>query len=235
MKIGKRINLICFGLYFIISFASSNSLENYWQQDVNYEMEITLHDSIRQISGTTVIRYKNNSPDSLSELYMHLYPNAFQIGTTKYREYIGNAGRRQRAKYFKDRLEGFSSKIDIHDFSVATQQDNQSWIYKNPILSDYKIDDTILEAKLARKIAPNQYARIDIKWTHHIGEMVERAGYYEGQYNMAQWYPKMVVYDENGWHADVFHAEGEFYGEFYHDFYDEIYEDGYYYYDEFYR
>jgi len=145
---------------------------------------------------------------------MHLYPNAFQLESVKYREYIGNAGRESRAKYFKDRLDGFTSKIDVHDFSVALPKEGASWIHKIPILDEYKIDDTILEAKLLKKIAPGKTVRIDLNWTHHVGEMVERAGYYEGQYNMAQWYPKMVVYDEDGWNADVFHAEGEFYGEF---------------------
>ena len=82
------------------------------------------------------------------------------------------------------------------------------------VVDSFNIDDTILEAVLQKKIGPGDVVRIDLNWTHHVGEMVERAGYYKGQYNMAQWYPKMVVYDEEGWHADVFHAEGEFYGEF---------------------
>ena len=159
-------------------------------------MEITLHDSIRQLTGTTVIKYTNYSPDSLDRIYMHLYPNAFQLGSVKYREYIGYAGRLSRAKYFKDRLKGFTSKIDVHDFSVALPKEGASWIHKIPILDEYKIDDTILEAKLLEKIAPGQTVRIDLHWTHHVGKMVERAGYYAGQYNMAQWYPKMVVYDE---------------------------------------
>ena len=177
-------------------------------------MDITLHDSIQQITGKTIIRYRNNSPDSLDQIYMHLYPNAFQVGSVKYREYVGNSGRASRAKYFKDRLEGFTSKIDIHEFSVALPKDGSSWIHKTPILDEYKIDDTILKAKLFEKIPPGKTVRIDIDWTHHVGEMLERAGIYEDQYNMAQWYPKLVVYDQDGWHPDVFHAEGEFYGEF---------------------
>ena len=186
----------------------------YWQQKADYEMEITLHDSIKQITGTTILKYTNNSPDSLDRIYLHLYPNAFQVGSVKYREYVGNAGRVSRAKYFKDQLDGFTSKIDIHDLSIALPKQGQSWIHKTPILSNYKIDDTILEAHLLKHIAPGETARIDLRWTHHVGEMVERAGLFEGQYNMAQWYPKIAVYDENGWHSDVFHAEGEFYGEF---------------------
>ena len=66
----------------------SDPLDHYWQQKADYEMDITLHDSIRQLSGKTIIKYTNNSPDSLDRLYMHLYPNAFQIGSVKYREYI---------------------------------------------------------------------------------------------------------------------------------------------------
>jgi len=198
----------------IFTFLFADPIDYYWQQKVDYDMEITLHDSLRQISGKTIIRYTNNSPDSLDRFYMHLYPNAFQIGSVKYREYIGYAGRPSRAKYFKDKLEGFTSKIDIHQFSVALPEDGLSWIHKIPILDEFKIDDTILEAKLLQKIPPGKTFRIDLDWTHHVGEMVERAGYYQGQYNMAQWYPKMVVYDEKGWHPIVFHAEGEFYGEF---------------------
>ena len=177
-------------------------------------MEITLLDSVRQITGKTMIKYTNNSPDSLDRIYMHLYPNAFQKGSVKYREYIGHAGRISRAKYFKDGLEAHLSKIDIHEFSVALPKEGSSWIHKDPILDEFKVDDTILEAKFLKKVAPGQTIRIDLDWTHHVGEMVERAGYYAGQYNMAQWYPKMVVYDQTGWHADVFHAQGEFYGEF---------------------
>ena len=178
----------------------------YWHQDVDYVMEITLLDSVRQLSGKTRITYTNQSPDTLTEVYMHLYPNAFQIGSVKYREYLGNYGRGSRAKIFKDQLDGYESRIDVHSFSVSRQKEN--------VLSEYNIDDTILKADLSRPLAPGEKMRIDIKWTHHVGEQVERAGYVSGQYNMAQWYPKMVVYDENGWHPDPFHAEGEFYGEF---------------------
>jgi len=198
----------------LFSILYADPIDGYWQQKVDYDMEITLVDTLQQLTGFTTIKYTNNSPDSLDRIYMHLYPNAFQLESVKYREYIGNAGRESRAKYFKDRLDGFTSKIDVHDFSVALPKEGASWIHKIPILDEYKIDDTILEAKLLKKIAPGKTVRIDLNWTHHVGEMVERAGYYEGQYNMAQWYPKMVVYDEDGWNADVFHAEGEFYGEF---------------------
>ncbi|MFL2982960.1 MAG: M1 family metallopeptidase [Candidatus Neomarinimicrobiota bacterium] len=177
-------------------------------------MEIILYDSVRQITGNSIIKYTNNSPDSIDRIYMHLYPNAFQLGSVKYREYRGNSGRGSRAKYFKNKLDGFASKIDVHDLSISVPKEGSSWIHKIPILNEYKIDDTILDARLNRMIGPGEIIRIDLNWTHHVGEMVERAGYYEGQYNMAQWYPKLAVYDQDGWHADVFHAEGEFYGEF---------------------
>ena len=210
----RTIRLIVSYSVCLFSTLYADPIDGYWQQKVDYNMEITLVDTSQQLTGFTTIKYTNNSPDSLDRIYMHLYPNAFQLESVKYREYIGNAGRESRAKYFKDRLDGFTSKIDVHDFSVALPKEGASWIHKIQILDEYKIDDTILEAKLLKKIAPGQTVRVDLNWTHHVGEMVERGGYYEGQYNMAQWYPKMVVYDEDGWNADVFHAEGEFYGEF---------------------
>ncbi len=202
-----RFIKILIGIYIsLIFFLNADPLDTYWQQQVDYDMDIKLVDSLQQITGFTTIRYTNNSPDSLDKIYMHLYPNAFQVESVKYREYVGNAGRASRAKYFKDKLEEFTSKIEIHNFNIAQK--------KNPILKEYSIDDTILKATLLKKLAPGETMRIDLEWTHHVGEMIERAGIYKGQYNMAQWYPKLAVFDQDGWHADVFHAEGEFYGEF---------------------
>ena len=129
----------------------------YWHQSVDYEMKVSLLDSVQQLSGETTITYTNQSPDTLTEVYMHLYPNAFQIGSVKYREYLGNYGRGSRAKIFKDELEGYQSRIEIHSFRISRQKEN--------MLSEYNIDDTILKADLSRSLAPGEKMRIDIKWT----------------------------------------------------------------------
>ena len=196
------------------NFINANDIDNYWQQNVDYKMKVSLIDSIRQLTGTSIIKYTNNSPDSLDRIYMHLYPNAFQNNSVKYREYLDSYGRKSRAKDIRESLNSFISKIEIHNLSISLPQEGLSWIHKKSILNSFDIEDTILEINLSHKIGPGETSRIDLSWTHHVGEMVERAGFHKGQYNMAQWYPKIAVYDHNGWNADFFHAEGEFYGEF---------------------
>ena len=107
IKSKSNHSLASFSLYFLIASSTSlaDPLDHYWQQRVDYEMSITLLDSVRQLTGNSIIKYTNQSPDSLDRIYMHLYPNAFQKGSVKYREYLGNAGRGYSAKYFKDELE----------------------------------------------------------------------------------------------------------------------------------
>ena len=83
-------------LLFSFNFADND----YWQQSVNYKMDVILVDSVRQLACSSTITYKNNSPDKLSNIYMHLYPNAFQLGSVKSRDYINGYGSRSRASYF---------------------------------------------------------------------------------------------------------------------------------------
>ncbi|MDP6339504.1 MAG: M1 family metallopeptidase [Candidatus Marinimicrobia bacterium] len=178
----------------------------YWQQYVHYQMDVKLDTAAHTISGHSNIKYINHSPDTLNHIYFNLYANAFQEGTVKHREYMAQLGRASRIAKFMKGMEKYFSNYDISNFSIGKDG--------NVISDTFRIDDTILSAELSRALAPGDSLVINLDWVHHVGEFSERAGRIGAQYNFAQWYPRMVVYDENGWFNEPFHAEGEFYGEF---------------------
>jgi hypothetical protein len=198
--------LIWIGLNLSVGALVAGSAEAYWQQAVNYTMHVRLNPEEHQVIGRSRIIYHNQSPDTLDRVYLHLYPRAFRKGSVKYREFSQNFGRLGRARGFMKGLETLWHEFSVDSFRVEYGEDWQT--------SRYKIVDTILESRFPTGLPPGDSIVIEIAWTHTVGEQFERAGYVGEQYNMAQWYPKLVVYDEAGWHPDPFHAEGEFYGEF---------------------
>lgn len=179
--------------------------QGYWQQSLHYKMAITLDPDAARVDGHEEIVYANNSPDTLREIYLNLYPRAFRKGSVKDQEFKRQLGALGRTRTF---LEG---KEDVyHDYELIHVEVRQGDISGNT----YKIDDTILSISLPRSLAPLDTVVLVIDWTHINGEMFERAGKIGDHFNMAQWYPKPMVYDEQGWNINPFHAEGEFYGEF---------------------
>ena len=144
-------------------FLCGNTTESYWQQRVDYEMEIILDEISRSLHGTSVIDYYNNSPDTLNQVFIHLYPNAFQPGSVKFREYnTGRFGRDSRRQFFKNWKNEYNAEIKIDECFVSQG---------NRLLSNtFKIEDTILELPLREPILPKTKAQISIKWTHMIGQ-----------------------------------------------------------------
>jgi len=179
---------------------------DYWQQSLHYTMEISLIPEDTLVTGKSVITYINNSPDTLTKMYLNIYPNAFQIGSVKHQEFLRKYGALGRAIGFTKGLEKYLHRFTIVKFEIV-MDDGQS-------TNKYNLDDTILESNLPHGLPNGDSLKIIVHWRHKNGEMFERAGRIENQYNMAQWYPKPVVFDQEGWQVNPFHAEGEFYGEF---------------------
>jgi hypothetical protein len=149
------------------------------------------------LTGSETIRYTNNSPDTLKVFYIHLYPNAFKEKDSQLvRDY--RPGTWRFLMGLKEENRGW---IDIDSFKVGGVE------------TQFEVDGTILSGSFSRPLRPGATIDFEIVFTEKIRKRIGRAGYVGRRYDLAQWYPKMVVYDERGWHADQFRI-GEFYGEF---------------------
>ncbi|MDB2479515.1 hypothetical protein N9W67_01370, partial [Crocinitomicaceae bacterium] len=93
-------------LSFLFSFTIfSLSAQNYWQQEVNYKIDVELNDTSNTLIGAEEFEYINNSPDTLSFLYIHLWPNAYKNGETALAKQQYQNGK-QVLKYGADSIRG---------------------------------------------------------------------------------------------------------------------------------
>ncbi|MEE9161791.1 MAG: M1 family metallopeptidase, partial [Candidatus Neomarinimicrobiota bacterium] len=173
--------------------------QDYWQQAVHYVMKVRLDPELHQVSGSSNIVYTNHSPDSLRMFYLILYPNAFQVGSVKHRE--------SQQVYGTGNISADNpSGIDVTQLTLTGPS--------GAATSDFKVEDTILAIRLPEPLASGGQVSLAMDWVHTVREHNGRAGWRGDQYDLAQWYPKVVVYDERGWNNEPFHRIGEFYGEF---------------------
>ncbi len=180
-------------LIFLLIFGSG--FGQYWQQWVEYDMDIILDTEKKILTGTSDLIYVNHSPDTLHQMLMHLYHNAFNEGT-------------------------IAQEVWEYDYNESIDMD-KGWtgikVAKATVDSvelDFTIrDDTILDIQLKNDLAPGDTLQFHLDWKSIIHPHIDRSGWKAQQFDFAQWYPKFVVYDENGWHDDPFGDWGEFYGE----------------------
>lgn len=189
--------------------------KNYWQQHVDYKMDVNLDVKSFQYKGNQELVYTNNSPDTLKKVFFHLYNNAFQPGSEMdARLQSINDPDKRMVKTFKS---GASEKKESR---ISTLKPDQIGYLK---INNFKQDGasakaktvgTILEVELAKPILPGAKTTFSLDFDGQVPEQIRRSGRNSSEgvaLSMTQWYPKLAEYDFEGWHADPYIGR-EFHG-----------------------
>ncbi len=174
-----------------------------WQQHVQYKMNIDFDVKKHQFNGNQIIKYTNNSPDTLYRVFYHLYFNAFQPGSMMdvRSRTISDPDPRVGDRIFNLNQD----EIGYHKIS-SLKQDGLPLIFE--------MVETILEVKLAKPILPGKSSTFEMVFSSQVPIQIRRSGRNNSEgidYSMAQWYPKLCEYDYQGWHANPYIGR-EFYG-----------------------
>jgi hypothetical protein len=173
----------------------------YWQQEVQYQIRAGLHESSGTLSGHEIITYINGSPDVLTEFYLHLYLNAFRPGS-RWAD--------------RDSVEGRRRFNDLADPDYAFERISRSSINGVQVTPSYPYapDSTIVRFDLPSALSPGETIEVVVDWEARPSTVPRRQGRRGRRFDFAQWYPRVVTYDRDGWQDHPLYPAGEFYGEF---------------------
>ncbi len=194
----------------------------YWQQRADYKLRVTLDEASRAISGAGTVTYHNNSPDTLSYLWVQLDQNMFRsdsdnrkITTLPSRsawQARGNDGVKFDALRFTLEAGKFAGGIDIQS---VTGSDGRALAHT--------INKTMMRIDLPQPLKPGAKVSFNVAWRFNIPEMNvlgRRMGFERFKdgndiYEIAQWFPRMAAYyDAAGWQNAQYLGDGEFTLEF---------------------
>jgi len=198
----KHTSYIIAFLMGLNSLHSQNNFE-YWQQHVDYTMDVKMDVNTFNYEGTQKLIYTNNSPDNLERVFYHLFYNAFQPGSEMDVRSMTIADADTRVG---DRI----SKLQKEDFGFL----NVVSLTQNKIPLKYTTAGTVLEVQLNEPIKSGESAIFEMRFEGQVPPVIRRAGKNSQEgvaLSMAQWYPKMAEYDFEGWHADPYIGR-EFHG-----------------------
>jgi len=169
----------------------------YWQQRADYAIQATLDTANGgAVSGAVTIRYTNNSPDTLRFLWVQLDQNLYRPGSKGSSLFPADS---------RWGVRGFRGGYDLADVAVDGR----------PVQP--RVDDTMMRLDLARPLAPRGgRATVSMRFRFAVPEHgSDRMGRDSALFEIAQWYPRMAVYDDvRGWNTDPYLGQGEFYLEY---------------------
>ncbi|RRA99131.1 M1 family metallopeptidase [Larkinella rosea] len=190
----------------------------------NYQIDVQLNTETKRLEGKETLVWENPSNDVIRELQFHLYLNAFRNDQSTF---MRESGGQLRGDFIdRDNPESYG-QIDILSIKTragpANAAENLTGNYRFFQPDDANADDrTVIRVPLSQPLAPGQRLTLDISFQAKLPQIFARTGYSRDFFLVAQWFPKIGVYEPAGtryatvgqWNCHQFHAHSEFYADY---------------------
>ncbi len=186
----------------------------YWQQRVDYEIECALDENMRRLTGKERITYHNQSPSTLSYLWLQLDENEHSTESRKHHQE-------------SNKISAIMSEQSLRMLEPWRELGK----YGHQILSiknangepmTYMLHETMLRLDLPKPLKPGEQFEFEVEWYYNLIDRIHSASWGRGGYEyfekdgndlytIVQWYPRLCVYnDATGWQNKQFVGRGEF-------------------------
>ncbi len=165
----------------------------YWTNTASYEIDVTLSPETRTLRGSQTITYENNSPDDLRQLYVHLRQNLHREGTIRNRKVEVTGGMQV-------------SGVSVQGKPLIEQPGRGA--------AGYRVDATVMRIDLPEPLAAGESVELEMQWSFVVPRNAPRMGTEADNdvFYLGYWYPQMAVYNDlEGWRAEPYQGNGEFY------------------------
>ena len=168
----------------------------YWQNHADYDIKTSLDTTSKTLTGSLKLRYANNSPDTLRFIWLQLEQNAFKDKS------LNSFIFPQESRFGARGFEG-GDVVDRLEQTLGARR----------VALKSRSNGTVMKVDLAEPLAPGRSATLDIAWHFLVPEHgADRMGREGPLYELAQWYPRVNVYDDQrGWNTEPYLGQGEFY------------------------
>lgn len=185
----------------ITAIITPSKAQSYFQQEINYKIDVRLDDKEHKLIANEEISYTNNSNTELTEIWMHIWPNAYKNDKSAFaQQQLVN--RSTKFAYSKESergyIEGLNFKVDGEEVDIQVNENFPD----------------VVKLMLTKALKPGERINISTPFVVKLPNSFSRLGHVQQSYQITQWYPKPAVYDMNGWHPIPYLDQGEFYSEF---------------------
>jgi len=214
-----RATAASFALLFCAAAAEASGLPAAANRIVSYDISVTLDAEKKELTGRERVVWRNPSTDpsdAVSDLWLHLYWNAFRNNRSTFYVESGGQLRRDQAE-----TDGWGW-TEVKSLKLATGEDLLPTLTFEHPDDDNAEDRTVARVLLPSPVPPGGEITIDVEFHAKLPKVFARAGYKGDFFAVTQWFPKLGVFEpaglrgraKGGWNCHQYHANTEYYADY---------------------